>query len=58
MRHVSVISGHPLSTGFHGLTGCQRDPRNRGVSIKFYIFLNSMFLLNKIILNKYIKLIY
>ena len=22
-----MISGHPISTGFHGLTGCQRDPR-------------------------------
>ena len=27
MRHVSVISGHPISIGFHGLTGSQRDPQ-------------------------------
>ena len=32
MRHVSMISGHPISTGFRGFTGCQRDPRDRGVS--------------------------
>ena len=32
MIHVRVISGHPKSTGFCGLTGCQRDPRDRGVS--------------------------
>ena len=31
MRHVSVISGHPISISFHGLMGCQRDPRDRGV---------------------------
>ena len=32
MRHVSVISGHLISIGFRGLTGCQRDPRDRGVT--------------------------
>ena len=32
MRHVSEISGHPISTGFYGLTGCQRDPWDRGVT--------------------------
>ena len=26
-----MILGHPVSTGFRKLTGCQRDPRNRGV---------------------------
>ena len=26
-----MISGHLISTGFHGLVGCQRDPRDRGV---------------------------
>ena len=30
MKHVNVISGHPISTGFHGLTGCQQDPRKLG----------------------------
>ena len=30
MRHVSVISGHPICTGFRGLTGCQQDPRDMG----------------------------
>ena len=32
MRHVSVISEHPILIGFLGLTGCQRDPRDRGVT--------------------------
>ena len=31
MRKMSVISGHPIFTGFRRLTGCQRDPRDRGV---------------------------
>ena len=37
MRQMSVISGHPIFTGFRRLTGCQRDPRDRGVThlIKF-----------------------
>ena len=26
-----MISGHPISIGFRGLTGCQRDPRDRDV---------------------------
>ena len=34
MRHVSVISEHPIFTGFHGLTGCQPDPRDKGVTSK------------------------
>ena len=42
MRHVSVISGYPISTGFCGLTGYQWDPRDRGVTYKanniFYTF--------------------
>ena len=33
MRQMSVISGHPISTGFRRLTGCQRDPRARGVTV-------------------------
>ena len=32
MRHVSVISGHPISTGFRGLTGYQQDSRDKGVT--------------------------
>ena len=27
-----MISEHPIFTGFRGLTGCQRDPRDRGVT--------------------------
>ena len=27
-----MISGHPISTGFRGLTGCQRDLQDRGVT--------------------------
>ena len=55
MRRVSVISGHPISTGIRGLTGCQRDLRDRGVTpfvdfmllpfcpyIGIYINLNSL----------------
>ena len=39
MRHVSVISGHPISMGFCRLTGCQWDPRDRGVTttVKFNV---------------------
>ena len=36
MRHVSVMSGHPIFTGFHGLTCCQWDPRDRGVTLSAY----------------------
>ena len=25
-----MMSEHPISTGFRGLTGCQWDPRDRG----------------------------
>ena len=32
MRHVSVIAGHLISIGVCGLTGCQRDPRDRGLT--------------------------
>ena len=34
MRQMSVISGHPIFTGFYELTGCQRDPRDRGVTVR------------------------
>ena len=27
-----MISGHSISTGFHRLMGCQRDPLDRGVT--------------------------
>ena len=33
MRQMSVISEYPIFTGFCGLTSCQRDPRDRGVTI-------------------------
>ena len=36
MRQMSEISGHPIFTGFCRLMGCQRDPRDRGVTIFFY----------------------
>ena len=29
-RHVSVISGHLISVGFHRSTGCQQDPWDLG----------------------------
>ena len=32
MRQISLISGHPIFIGFLRLTGCQRDPRDRGVT--------------------------
>ena len=32
MGHDDVASGYPISTGFRRLTGCQRDPRDRGVT--------------------------
>ena len=32
MRQMSVISGHPIFTDFCRLTGCERDPRDRGVT--------------------------
>ena len=32
MRHDDVVSGYPISTGFHRLTGCQRDSWDRGVT--------------------------
>ena len=32
MGHDDVASGYPISTGFRRLTGCQRDPRDKGVT--------------------------
>ena len=32
MGHDDVASGHSISTGFRRLTGCQRDPQDRGVT--------------------------
>ena len=31
MRHDGVESGYPTPTGFLRLTGCQRDPQDKGV---------------------------
>ena len=43
MRQMSVISGHPIFTGFRKLTGCQRDPEigvsQRGIRAKVYDYL-------------------
>ena len=33
MGHDGVASSYPTPTGFHKLTGCQRDPWDRGVTI-------------------------
>ena len=34
-----MISGHQISTGFHGLTGCQRDPLDLGCHTdSFFLF--------------------
>ena len=40
MRQMSVISGHPIFTGFHRVTGCQRDSRDWSVTFKAlgYVF--------------------
>ena len=32
MGHDGVASGYPTPTDFLRLTGCQRDPRDRGVT--------------------------
>ena len=32
MGHDGVESGYPTHIGFLRLTGCQRDPRDRGVT--------------------------
>ena len=32
MGQDDVALGYPISTGFRRLTGCQRDPRDRGVT--------------------------
>ena len=33
MGHDGVASGNPTPTGFRRLTGCQQDPRDRGVTL-------------------------
>ena len=33
MGHDGVASGYLTPTSFHRLTGCQRDPRDRGVTL-------------------------
>ena len=37
MGHDGVASGYPTPTGFRKWTGCQRDPRDRGVTEKPWI---------------------
>ena len=32
-----MISGHPISTSFRRLTGCQWDPRDRGVTENMHV---------------------
>ena len=32
MGHDGVALGYPTPTGFRKLTGCQRDPTDRGVT--------------------------
>ena len=39
MVHDDVASGYLISTGFRRLTGCQRDPRDRGVTGSKYTFI-------------------
>ena len=33
MGHNGVASGYLTPTGFHRLTGCQRDPQDKGIII-------------------------
>ena len=33
MEHDSVASDNPTPTGFRRLTGCKRDPRDRGATL-------------------------
>ena len=40
MGHDDMTSGYSISTGFVKLTGCQRDPQNRGVTIYIYTYSN------------------
>ena len=51
MGHDDVASGYPISTSFHRLTGCQRDPRNRGVtdiiSMLFFFFNMNLYFFSK-----------
>ena len=35
MGHDDVASSYSISIGFRRLTGCQRDPRDRGVTTLF-----------------------
>ena len=37
MGHDGVASGYPTPTGFRRLTGCQQDPRDRGVTSLYSI---------------------
>ena len=42
MGHDGVALGYPTPTGFYRLTGCQRNPRDRGV-ITWYQSLGKRF---------------
>ena len=46
MGHDDVALDYPISTGFRRLTGCQRDPRDRGVThcLVNHDFLSCLFL--------------
>ena len=33
MEYDGVVSSYPTPTGSRRLTGCQRDPRDRGVTV-------------------------
>ena len=33
-----MISKHPIFTSFHKLTGCQRDSRDRGVTLGIRVY--------------------
>ena len=37
MGHDGAASGYPTPTGFRKLTGCQRDPWDRGVTKILYV---------------------
>ena len=37
MGHDGVVtSGYSTPIGFHRLTGCQRDPQDRGVTVRLH----------------------
>ena len=42
-----MILKHPIFTGFRGLTGCQRDSRDRGITKIIVIIFYSYFFMLK-----------